>query len=66
MNADAFPFAFGDQVEHVTDDESLGVVTGILLRPAGDLYLVTWGPHSSEIEHYAFELKKVEPEPQKS
>lgn len=62
---DAFPFAFGDHVRHVGDDteeDRAGVVTGILLRPHGDLYLVTWGRFGDEREHYAFELRKYEEE----
>jgi hypothetical protein len=50
-------FHLGQVVYSALDDEDRGLVTGILFRPAGHVYYVTWGATKQENLHYDFELK---------
>ncbi len=51
-----FYYVIGDVVYHrLADERRRGIVTGILVRPTGQSYLVTW-PDQGETAHYAFEL----------
>lgn len=50
-------FPFDTTVYHKMDPEVGGLVTGILLRPEGILYLVAWGNDiGNEGQHFAMEL----------
>lgn len=50
-------FAIGDLVYHRADDEGIrGVVTGVLVREYGVLYVISWGDTRKETEHYETEL----------
>jgi hypothetical protein len=52
------PLAYdiGEVVYHrLADERCRGLVTGILVRPTGQSYFVTW-PDQGESAHYAFEL----------
>ena len=54
--SDTLMFNFGDIVTHKTDDDEIGIVTGILYRPDNVVkYLVTWQNRVEE-EHFAIEL----------
>jgi hypothetical protein len=53
-------FHIGDQVWYKTKTDASGVVTGILFRPHGAIYLVTWSDDLTERYHYDIELS---PEP---
>ena len=58
MSADTLQFNFGDIVIHKTDEDEMGIVTGILYRPDGGIkYLVTWQNRMEE-QHYEIELYK--------
>lgn len=55
-------FPIGTMLHHianVSDDASPGVVTGILYRPHGILYCVTWGDSREESQHYEHELSVI-------
>ena len=51
-------FMIFDSVSHLTDPESRGIITGIVTRPKGYQYLVTWEDRE-EKPHYEPELVKV-------
>lgn len=49
-------YQLGQRIYHVLNgDDSVGIVTGILLRPAGVVYFVVW-KDKLESAHYDFEL----------
>lgn len=49
-------YDLGDVVYHrLAESPRKGLVTGVLLRPTGHSYLVTWPDHG-ELAHYAMEL----------
>lgn len=53
---DVIEWTFGQEVFLRCDsDQKKGLVTGIVMRPAGVGYNVTWGDRS-ETFHYVFEL----------
>lgn len=58
MGSDSALFNLGDIVYMVVDQEGPGMVTGIVFRPHGITYLVTWGD-SHETSHYDIELTSV-------
>lgn len=51
---DALKFSLGDTVYHKVAEDH-GMVTGILFRPIGVIYKVTW-PSGAEVDHYEMEL----------
>lgn len=56
-------YRLNDMVKHITDDmHTIGMVTGILERPNGYVYLVTFGIDRPEHECYATELYVAEDE----
>lgn len=63
--ADTIKFSLGDIVYHVLEQDKAGVVTGIMYRPIGVIYYITWKKDASECSHYDVELsserKFVEP-----
>lgn len=59
MNADAVKFELGDTVEFAVGDEKVGIVTGILFRSSGVLYMVTWAEDLNEVPHFDIELKAL-------
>ena len=52
---DQVKFNFGEVVYRKVNPEATGVVTGIVFRPTGTAYLVTWGD-GEETPCYDFEL----------
>lgn len=57
MNTDAVKFDLEEIVYLRIDPEATGIVTGIIYRPTGTMYMVTWGI-SNEQHHYACELTR--------
>jgi len=55
MNTDNVVYNLGQVVYSVVSPETVGVVTGILFRPDGISYQVTWGDFE-ERSHYDCEL----------
>jgi len=49
-------FSIGQIVYLKIKAEVPGMVTGILVRPTGPLFLVTWSSDMTERYHYAVEL----------
>ena len=58
MSNDSTLFNLGDIVYMMVSPDDPGMVTGIIYRPHGISYLVTWG-NSSETSHYGIELTNV-------
>lgn len=56
-NPDKVEYELGEIVNYRVDDEQTGVVTGILYRPDGVAYMVTWDD-KNEQAHFACELTK--------
>lgn len=55
---DSVKFAIGDIVYIKTDESQIpGMVTGIMFRPHGVMYFVSW-PNAGECQHYGIELTK--------
>lgn len=52
--SDTVKFSIGQRVYHLCAKENVGIVTGILFRPHGVIYLVTW---SDVTERYHFEIE---------
>lgn len=52
---DTLRFALGQRVWFALNDENEGMITGILFRPNGVIYMVVW-QDMDETEHYEFEL----------
>lgn len=52
---DQVKFNFGDMVYRKVNPDTAGIVTGIVFRPTGTAYLVTWGD-GEETPCYDFEL----------
>ena len=52
---DTVKFAMGDRVFLKVNPTEAGMVTGILFRPHGMTYWVTWG-NAAETTHYDIEL----------
>lgn len=57
---DALKFSLGESVFHQTGPDHYGIVTGILFRPGGHSYYVTWDD-LGERSHYEFELTDKKP-----
>jgi hypothetical protein len=57
MNMDSVKFELEEIVFLRIDEESKGIVTGIIFRPTGIMYMVTWGI-SNEQHHYEGELTR--------
>lgn len=55
MSNDFVNFRLGEIVYFKVDDDKKGVVTGILYRPDGVAYMVTWND-CNEQAHFACEL----------
>jgi len=53
---DTLSFALGQTVYLKLRSDAAGMVTGILFRPSGHSYLVTWASDMSERYHYECEL----------
>lgn len=60
MRADVPRFALGELVFHKTDDTP-GVIVGLVYRPGGMVYEVTWQGRITE-SHYECELTTDKPE----
>lgn len=60
MSTDSVKFELESVVYFRTDEDAKGVITGIMYRPTGTQYFVTW---SAGIEHchYACELTTEKP-----
>jgi len=58
MNADVTKFDLGDFVYKRMAPDELGMITGILWRPHGVVYLVTWAGEEDENTHYDIELTR--------
>lgn len=56
MSTDALSFAMSQIVYLKIDPEEKGMVTGILFRPGGCSYAVTWASSIEESFHYEMEL----------
>lgn len=56
MSTDALSFSLGQIVYLKIDTEEKGMVTGILFRPGGYSYAVTWASSLEESFHYEMEL----------
>lgn len=65
QNPDALRYGLGDSVWFKLDREKEGMVTGILFRPSGVIYKVTW-EDMSEKDHYECELTATPEEAKKS
>ena len=52
---DSVKFNLGEIVYMVIKPEQAGMITGLLFRPFGVLYFVTWGG-ANETTHYDIEL----------
>lgn len=55
MSSDSVSFQLGEIVYFRVDDEKKGIVTGIVYRPDGVAYMVTWND-GNEQTHFACEL----------
>lgn len=55
QNPDTLLFGLGDRVWFRLDREKEGMITGIVFRPHGHVYDVTW-QDMDESEHYECEL----------
>lgn len=53
-------FHLGDKVWLKIDPECPGLVTGLVTRPGGYQYLVTWADSREEESHYDIELTDEE------
>ena len=58
-------FKIGDEVTRNAQDTDKGVITGIMLRPGGKVFYVTWADHA-ERAHYSVELRNGNGESAKS
>jgi hypothetical protein len=54
-NPDKVEYELGEIVHYKVDDEQVGVITGIIYRPDGVAYMVTW-EDKDERTHFACEL----------
>lgn len=57
MSSDSVKFDLEEIVYLRTDDEAKGMVTGIIYRPNGTMYIVAWGTENEQ-HHYACELTR--------
>ena len=48
-------YQIGQTIYHRADDESRGIITGIIIRPGHFLYSVVWSDRE-EMQHYEMEL----------
>lgn len=55
MSSDSVNFQLGEIVYFKVDDEKKGVITGIVYRPDGVAYMVTWND-CNEQTHFSCEL----------
>lgn len=55
MGSDIVKFKLGEVVHLVVDDECIGMITGIVYRPNGISYMVTWRD-AGEATHFTCEL----------
>lgn len=53
---DALSFSLGQVVYLKVKPDAAGMVTGILFRPTGHSYLVTWAADAGERYHWEMEL----------
>ncbi len=60
MKSDAVKFSLGQKVTASVNPEKRGMITGILFRVNGHVYLVTWGENLAEQYHYEMELEASE------
>jgi hypothetical protein len=60
MNNDTVKFTLEEIVYLKIDEDAKGIVTGIIYRPTGTMYMVTWGM-GNEQHHYACELTTEKP-----
>lgn len=60
MSTDSVKYTLGEIVYFRVDEEKKGIVTGILYRPDGVAYMVTWND-ASEQTHFACELTTERP-----
>lgn len=58
MTTDTLTYALGQTVYLKLKPDIAGMVTGILFRPYGHMYLVTWSSDISERYHFDLELTK--------
>ena len=56
MSTDSLLFSLGQTVYLKIDTEETGMITGILFRPNGPTYAVTWASNLEESFHYDIEL----------
>ncbi len=56
MKTDALAFALGQTIYFKQKPEVSGMVTGIIFRPSGFGYYVTWSSDMDERFHYEIEL----------
>ncbi len=56
MKTDFVKFSLGQVVYLKLKPENAGLVTGILFRPSGHLYYVTWSSDCGEKSHFELEL----------
>jgi len=54
---DTVTFAFGDEVYHRTQPDSVGIVIGILFTPGSHQIRVQWSQDKLDY-HYPFEISK--------
>lgn len=54
---DTVKFQIGEEVYLKVCSDTAAMVTGILFRPSGVIYKVTW-PSAAETDHYDIELTK--------
>lgn len=56
MSTDSLSFSLGQVVYLKIDTEEVGMITGILFRPNGASYAVTWASNLTEDFHFDIEL----------
>lgn len=54
---DSIKFSMKQKVYSVLDNEACGIVTGIIFRPSGALYYVSWSDFVERV-HYECELSE--------
>lgn len=54
---DAIKFSLGQRVVAIINQEKKGMVTGILFRQHGPVFLVTWSDDLQERYNYDYELE---------
>jgi hypothetical protein len=59
--SDTLRFSLGQRVWFALNDEEHGIITGIMFRPSGVVYYVTWAD-KSESNHFEAELAATKEE----